>query len=46
MECLVVLQILVEMGHIGRQANASVMVTDRETVSCQNLVFTASNYLT
>jgi polyribonucleotide nucleotidyltransferase len=38
MECLVVLQIPVETGHIGRQASASVMVTDQETVSCHNLV--------
>jgi polyribonucleotide nucleotidyltransferase len=44
-ECIVVLKILVETGHIGRQASASVMVTDGETVSCQNLVFAASKYL-
>jgi len=31
-------QILVETGHIGRQASASVMVTDGETVSRHNLV--------
>lgn len=29
----VLLQILVETGHIGRQASASVTVTDGETVS-------------
>lgn len=45
MECIGVPQILVETGHIGRQASASVMVTDGETVSCQNLVFTASKYM-
>jgi len=35
-----VFQILVETGHIGRQASASVMVTDGETASRQNLVST------
>lgn len=30
---LLISQILVETGHIGRQASASVMVTDGETVS-------------
>jgi hypothetical protein len=31
-------QILVETGHIGRQASASVMVTDGETVSRYNFI--------